>query len=525
VGTNNGSSQAGESFSFRVRLCDSPDDKPQIIVVYDWFTRVGTPPRAGNKAEILVDGAQTWASVSRDMQAAKENVKIATWMCRPDIELVRPKELAVTEPEERANYRFGPLLDAKAKQGVRAWVLIWGLTYTPILNSWLRKWYWTPQDRIELMEQDHPKLIGSYHQKTMTIDGRVGYCGGMNVNENDWDTNDHPVFDPRRNPHRTRQAFRRLVQEKKNQTKFLPRHDLTIRFEGPVVRDLSLNFTERWNQCVEAQRTSLCGRFWTWVRHLLGHRSARKLHLPAEPETLPPDLAGGRLAQIARTTPQGEEGILDLYRRAIRNARRYIYIENQYFRSPTLGEELAKACRKNPKLRLIALVWPINDGGKSLIDPSAYWTAKTQDAIRQVRPDFQLTRLLSADRGADGNVQYVTVDMHAKVLIVDDVWLTVGSANINERGFKYEAEINAAILDRETARNLRVRLMGEHLKIPDQEVESKLGDVDAAFDLWEEHCAANEKARANGQVAASNVHHFVQKSYNFPAFWVGSGIF
>jgi phosphatidylserine/phosphatidylglycerophosphate/cardiolipin synthase-like enzyme len=523
VSANNGSSQAEESLSFRVRLCDSPDDKPQNIVVYDWFTGVGTPPRAGNKAEVLVDGAQTWASVSKDMQAAKEDIKIATWLCRSDIELVRPKDLAVTEPAERKDYRFGPLLETKTAQGVKAWVLIWGVTYTPILNSWLRKWYWTPQDRIELMEQDHPKFIGSYHQKTITIDGRVGYCGGMNIKENDWDTNHHRVFDPRRNPHRTRKAFRRLVHEKKNHTKFLPRHDLAIRFEGPVVRDLSLNFTERWNKCVDAQRASLYGRFWMWGRRRLGHKPAPKLQPLVEPETLPAS-AGGQLAQIARTTPHGEEGILDLYRRAIRNARRYIYIENQYFRSPALAEELANACRKNPKLRLIAVVWPVNDGKKSLMDPSAYWTAKTQDAIRQVRPDFQLTRLFSVDRSADGRVQYVTVDMHAKVLIVDDVWLTVGSANINERGFKYEAEINAAILNRKTARDLRVRLMAEHLKIPGHEAESKLGDADAAFDLWEEHCAANEKARATGQVAASNVHHFVQKSYNFPAFWVGAGL-
>ena len=524
MSANDGVSQAGDSFSFRVRLCDSPDDKPQTIVVYDWFTRVGTPPRAGNKAAVLVDGAQTWASVSADLKAAKQNIRIATWLCRPDIELIRPKELAVTEPAERADYRFGPLLDAKAVQGVKAWVLIWGMAYTPILNSWLFKWYWRAKDRIELMEQDHPKFIGSYHQKTLTIDGRIGYCGGMNIKENDWDTNDHPVFNPHRNPHRTRKAFRRLVYEKKKCTKFLPRHDLTIRFEGPVVRDLSLNFVERWNQCVDAQRRSLRGRIWLWLRRRLGHKAARKLPPPAEPEPRPAR-AGGQLAQIARTTPEGEEGIRDLYRRAIRNARRYIYIENQYFRSPSLADELAKACRKNPKLRLIAVVWPIKDGKKSLLNPSAYWTAKAQDAIRRVRPNFQLTRLLSADRSADGSVQYITVDMHAKVVIVDDVWLTVGSANINERGFKFEAEINAAILDKKTARDLRLRLMAEHLKIPNHEAESKLGDVDAAFDLWEEQCAANERARANGQVAASNVHHFIQESYNFPAFLVGAGIF
>jgi len=516
--------QIQDAFSFRVKLCESPDDEPLTIVVYDWFTQEGTPPRAGNKAEVLVDGAQTWAYVHSDLQAAQKDIQIATWLCRPDMELVRPKEYGVTEPAERENYRFGQILDEKAKQGVIARVLLWGMTYTPVLNAWLRKWHWTPDDRIELMEQDHPLLIGSYHQKTMTIDGRIGYCGGMNIKENDWDTNEHPVFDPRRNPHRTNKAFRLLVRDKKKSTKFLPRHDLTVRFEGPAVRDLSLNFTERWNQCVCAQRTTLRGRIWIWLRRRLGFEPAQRLLPIPEPE-IPAPPAGGQQAQIARTTPCGEEGILDLYRRAIGNARRYIYIENQYFRSPTLAEALRNACNKNPKLHLVAVVWPINDGKKSFFNPSSYWTAYTQDIIRQARPSFQLTRLLSVDRDADGRLQYLTVDVHAKVMIVDDEWLTVGSANINERGFKYEAEINAAILDKKTARDLRIRLMAEHLKIPPAEAQLKLGDIDAAFNLWEENCTANQQARANGQVSTSNVHHFNQKAYKFWGRLVNKGLF
>jgi phosphatidylserine/phosphatidylglycerophosphate/cardiolipin synthase-like enzyme len=521
---NDGSFLMQDAFSFRVKLCASPDDEPLTIVVYDWFTREGTPPRAGNKAEVLVDGAQTWACVYNDLQAAKKDIRIATWLCRPNMELVRPKNYGVTEPVKRERYRFGQVLDEKAKQGVIARVLLWGMTYTPILNTWLRKWHWTPDDRIELMEQDHPLLIGSYHQKTMTIDGHIGYCGGMNIKENDWDTNDHAVFDPRRNPHRTKKAFRLLVRDKKKPTKFLPRHDLTLRFEGPVVRDLSSNFAERWNQCVCAQRTTLRGRIWIWLRRCLGFEPAQRLLPIPEPE-IPAAPVGGQLSQIARTTPCGEEGILDLYRRAIANARRYIYIENQYFRSPTLAKELRKACKKNPQLHLVAVVWPINDGKKSFFDPSSYWTAKTQDIIRRARPNFQLTRLFSVDRDADDRLQYVTVDMHAKVMIVDDEWLTVGSANINERGFKFEAEINAAILDKETAKDLRIRLMAEHLKIPADQAQLKLGDIDAAFNLWEQHCADNEKARANGQMAVSNVHHFNQKAFKFWGHLVNKGLF
>ena len=73
---------------------------------------------------------KTWAYVYKDMQAAKRDIRIATWLCRPDIELVRPKGHGVTEPAEREHYRFGQLLDAKTNQGVTARVLIWGMTYT-----------------------------------------------------------------------------------------------------------------------------------------------------------------------------------------------------------------------------------------------------------------------------------------------------------------------------------------------------------------------------------------------------------
>ena len=133
-----------DAFSFRVKLRDNPDDEPLTIVIYDWFTQEGSPPRAGNKAEVLVDGAQTWAYVHSDMQAAKKDIRIATWLCRPDMELLRPEQLGVTEPFEREDYRFGQLLDQKAQQGVIARVLLWGMTSIPICwgcrtNGWFSR--------------------------------------------------------------------------------------------------------------------------------------------------------------------------------------------------------------------------------------------------------------------------------------------------------------------------------------------------------------------------------------------------
>ena len=59
--------------------------------------------------------------------------------------------------------------------------------------------------------------------------------------------------------------------------------------------------------------------------------------------------------------------------------------------------------------------------------------------------------------------------MHAKVTIVDDLWSTVGSANLNNRGMCDDTEMNVATLDAELARGLRVLLLAEHLELIGEE--------------------------------------------------------
>jgi phosphatidylserine/phosphatidylglycerophosphate/cardiolipin synthase-like enzyme len=120
-------------------------------------------------------------------------------------------------------------------------------------------------------------------------------------------------------------------------------------------------------------------------------------------------------------------------------------------------------------------------------------------------------------------VVWQEVDVHAKVMVIDDVWLTVGSANINDRGFKTEGEINAVVLDKGLAKDLRKRLMAEHLELAPE--DPRLDDVDQAFDLWDEHGRENPKRKEREEDPLSRVHHFVQEGPPWPPLWVGSGVF
>ncbi|HVI00715.1 MAG TPA: phosphatidylserine/phosphatidylglycerophosphate/cardiolipin synthase family protein [Enhygromyxa sp.] len=501
---------------FRITLADSATGPRNRIVIYDWFVRgpKRAPPRGGHQVELLIDGEQTWSRVVEDLERAREEIQISMWMARPDMELLRPAKLAVSEPSERAELRLGAMLERRASEGVGVRLLIWGVVYTPILDPWLRRWYWRRSANIDVLEQDHPHVLGSIHQKTITIDGRIGYCGGMNLKQNDWDTSEHAIFEPRRNPYSVGALRRSWVAKRQRLPAYLPRHDLAVRIEGPAVADLLDDFCDRWAQVLAVRRRSLSGRIVDGLR-----TPTRELAAP----THTPEPCGDCWVQVVRTTPGGEDGILGAYVRAIRNARRYIYIENQYFRSPLIGEELREAIRNNPALRLAVVVRPVNDGDKSMIDPSGYWTAHTLELIREVRPEFQLTRLIVWARDAERRLVWQDVDVHAKIMIVDDVWLTVGSANIHDRGFRSEGELNVVVLDKQLARELRKRLMAEHLEI--ELADPRLCAIETAFDLWEQHADLNPQLRERGQPPRSRVHHFVQQGLRRPPFGVGSGLF
>ncbi len=510
-----------DKVSFKVELAASREGPINRIVVYDWFTRgeERAPPRGGNRVEVLVDGEASWGRVADDLEQAEREVQIATWICRPNTELRRPLELALAEPAERGALRLGEMLERGAARGVKVRLLIWGAVYTPIVDHWMRRWFWRGHDNIDVLEQDHPSFIGSYHQKTLTIDGRVGYCGGMNLKENDWDTCAHVVHDPRRCPHSAGSYERQGIAARQRTPPFAPRHDLMMRIEGPAVADLVDNFASRWAQSVRVRHASVFGRMVDWVRRKLGNEDYPEV---AASKALPA-AQGEQWAQVVRTLPGGEDGILGAYVRAIRNARRFIYIENQYFRSPKIGEELRDRLKANPRLRLAVVVRPVNGGRVSLWDPSGYWTAKTLELIREACPEFQLTVLYVWGRDASERLTWEEVDVHAKVMVVDDVWLTVGSANINDRGFKTEGEINAVVLDKELAKDLRKRLMAEHLELAVD--DPRLDDVDQAFDLWESHGDQNPQLKALDEQPLSRVHHFVQEGPPWPPLWVGSGVF
>ncbi|HLY85186.1 MAG TPA: phospholipase D family protein, partial [Gaiellaceae bacterium] len=288
-----------------------------------------------------------------------------------------------------------------------------------------------------------------HHEKLVIVDDRVAFVGGIDLTDYAglrFDRRDHPARDA------------------------LGWHDAACRLEGPIVRDVAEHFRLRWEAV-----------------------TGEALGDPAEP---PP--AGEVELQLVRTVPEriyprlgdGDFSILESYLRALRSARRLIYLENQFLWSPEVSEVLIAKLR-NP---------PADDFRMLVLLP-----ARPNNGADHTRG--QLGRLVEAD---DGNGRFLActlhqrrgedpkpVYVHAKVGIVDDEWLTLGSANLNEHSLFNDTEVNVATWNGELARATRLELWAEHLERPSNELPAD--PARAVDELWrplaEEQLARRQAGR------------------------------
>jgi phospholipase D1/2 len=322
--------------------------------------------------------------------------------------------------------------------------------------------------RLEAPRRFHFKLDGehpvgaSHHQKVVVVDDRVAFVGGIDLSRWRWDTDEHRPDDPRRRDPEGRP--------------YPPYHDVMMLVEGEAAARLGDLARTRW------------------------HRSlGRKLRPPAplaEPDSPWPATAQAQFRDvqiaIARTEPKfrrrppvGE--VRELYRDAIRAARRCIYVENQYFTARCIANELV--CRlKEEQGPEVILILPEKTGG---------WLEQaTMDVLRA----RVFERLRAADRFDRLRIYYpyvpglgdACITVHSKLLIVDDRLLRVGSANLSSRSMGLDTECDLALASAseedataEGIRSLRRRLLAEHLGVAQQQVaetERNTGGLIAAIE-------------------------------------------
>jgi phosphatidylserine/phosphatidylglycerophosphate/cardiolipin synthase-like enzyme len=187
--------------------------------------------------------------------------------------------------------------------------------------------------------------------------------------------------------------------------------------------------------------------------------------------------------QVLRTVPEGvydalPEGdfrILEAYTRALRDARRLIYLENQFLWSTEIAEILAAKLEDPPTddFRLVLLLPAHPNNGA---DTTRGQLGRLVEAARDSR------RLLAATISCRSGTRTHPLYVHAKVGIVDDHWLTIGSANLNEHSLFNDTEMNVLTCDEELVRRTRLELWAEHLELPVEQVDGNPARV--IDELW-----------------------------------------
>jgi phosphatidylserine/phosphatidylglycerophosphate/cardiolipin synthase-like enzyme len=162
--------------------------------------------------------------------------------------------------------------------------------------------------------------------------------------------------------------------------------------------------------------------------------------------------------------PKGERSIARAYMKAFGRARSFVYIEDQYLWSIDATRALCAALRANPELHCVLVIPRYPDPAGMLGAASRFGRWRVERALARAGGDRVAVYDLENDEGTP-------IYVHAKVCVVDDHWMTVGSDNLNRRSWTHDSEICCAIIDADGAlpRETRVRLAHEHLGLNDED--------------------------------------------------------
>ena len=403
------------------------------------------PPRAGNALDVLIEGAAYFPALEQAIRSARRSVLIAGWCITPGFALVRD------EPPVLLRELLG-----EAAESVDVRVLLWAGAPVPVFAP-RRSSVRAGRDelvrgtRIKAALDSNERPMHCHHEKLVVIDDEVAFVGGIDVTDLGGDRYDTPEH-----PGRGRMGW----------------HDVASRLRGPAVADVGRHLA-----------AALAG----------GHRRA------------PGSAAGGRgerrrcgaadranRARRSSTSSRRAATSGSSRRTCARCAPRehLVYLENQFLWSPEIVNILADKLRRPPadEFRVVIMLPGRPNTGED--------DTRGQLALLAEADGDQGRFLATTIRARSGNTSD-RVYVHAKVGIVDDRWLTLGSANLNAHSFFNDTEVNVVTCDPALARDTRLRLWAAHLE---RDIDEVAGDPSTVIDeLWRPIAAEQRERRNRGE--------------------------
>lgn len=455
-----------------VAVLRAPDPLDSLMQPGDipFVTTGSYPTRGGNRIQPWIDGEPAFRRICAAIDDARTSVLVAVTFMWPEFRM----------PDGRGTGL--DVLQRAASRGLDVRVIFWRPDEDMVRHR--RNAFWGSAGHGRQLAQGCPDVAVRWdraqpgfcqHQKIWVMDaedpGAMCFVGGINMNP-------HSLVLP-------------------GHAGSGHNHDAYVELAGPSLVDVHHNFVQRWNEASERARDD----------GLAGPNGALDMTFP----TRVPPVSGMAVAQVQRTThagryarghpppgakpfdiASGETTNLEQYCAAIRAARRTIYMENQYLDVLDIVQALHDALVRGVEVVVVMpLVPDISPVARGAAERAALLRARARLALHR---GFALCGIAGLD--ADG--RRAPVYVHAKLMLIDDAWATVGSCNLHRYSLFGNGELNVAFHDPATVSAMRIALLGEHLEVD----TSALNDI-AALRLFRDVASANrrrhDQARADWQ--------------------------
>ena len=489
-----------------------------------------------NRAEVLVDGLQTFERYFAVLVGARHSIAILAWELSLSFGLITRERggasVPGTTPRGARWVALEDVLLDRARAGVAVRVVVWRHQLLSYVNRFLYLGDVTieaevqklmargravgvpvhmvhataapsPQfadphgaaasGRIVVVIVGSPRgLLSSHHEKLVLVDAEcaaghgAAFVGGFDIARGRYDQPLHQIPRPYFELHPPQQQQPRYtgssVQPVLRRIRFLW-HDLQLLLQGPSVRQLHLHFAQRWlfafsGSGAEARAHAL---------------PPLRLLCDETPVVGPEGLMEVQLSRCWRGVLDVQK-MFEVHRQTIRRAKRFLFIEHQYpFHNWGLSHEMCEALAANPLLKVVIVTAIKTDLPTGIVGDIVDWS---QDHITQ--------HLLHIEKQAADRVVVVglcrqdeyrklikPIYVHSKLVIADDQVLLTGSANMDDMSFFYSSELTVSVASSSLAKSTRLRLASEHLGHPAPE------DFDSMFQAFRAMATENLAALAS----------------------------
>jgi phosphatidylserine/phosphatidylglycerophosphate/cardiolipin synthase-like enzyme len=419
---------------------------------------------SNNNFEILIDNHQAWEKMVEVVDEAKSYIYLTQFVFYPEF---IPKFFKSTE--NPSDYKGDDSLAYKLlkaqNRGVDVKIIINENRVVPDNYDELYDYYKESDVEVRRYPAKGPY---SMHAKVLVADGKKAFIIGSPFTQSYWDTSKHDINEPRR--------------LEKNEG---PYHDVSTYFEGSVIHHIEEFFIEMWNYLsdMDFKGENKISENKSLNKETIHDNTSEKL-----PDFNPLLRVENESLQIVRSiTPKsiskkGETGVLEAYRKAITNAEDFIYLENQYFTNKYIIGALKKVLERKPELQIIMIINEVPD-----VPTYRSWQ---HYGFEYMGLDLQKLTIEHPQIGVfakwsgkfqNGKNKLRNCYIHSKVAIVDDIWATIGTSNLDGSSLSYAEEFGSSELSG-NHRNMEMNAIMYDMDFPQSGNIENFRKI-----LWSEH--------------------------------------